>query len=85
MSSIIIFYHFVFYRTLRCQPAKWDAELFLPAKRARLFWGNIPNLYADQTTDKPPPYLDQILEPYRKAQVITLPTITTTFHSQCGK
>ncbi|XP_034251362.1 DNA (cytosine-5)-methyltransferase 3C-like [Thrips palmi] len=72
-------------KTLQCRPAKWDASQYLPAKRARLFWGNIPNLHGDQKTEQPPPYLDKILEPYRKAQVVSLPTITTTYHSQCGR
>lgn len=69
-------------KTLNCKPATWDAIQFLPAKRARLFWGNIPEMHRKQIVNTPPPLLDDILEPYRKALVQSLPTLTTTFHSQ---
>lgn len=69
-------------RYLKCPPAVWDAVHFLPAKRARFFWGNIPRLSQGPSLDQLPAQLDSILEPYRRALAPRLPTITTTFHSQ---
>ena len=82
--NLVCFFLFVLFRFLGCKPAKWDSLAFLPVQRERLFWGNIPNLHSQQVPEKPPVSLNDLLEPYRRAAVTVLGTLTTTYHSQCS-
>lgn len=43
-GEIITIYVF-FVLILKCEPALWDAKHFTAQRRARYFWGNIPDMY----------------------------------------
>lgn len=67
-------------RFFQCEPALWDAKYFSAMKRARYFWGNIPEMYCPvQYVNKElhSKMLQESLFPTRKAAIQKIRTITT--------
>nr|XP_054919869.1 DNA (cytosine-5)-methyltransferase 3C-like [Dermacentor andersoni] len=77
-------YRRIISRFFQCQPTLLDACCFSPQARARLFWGNIPGMYASLNPELvPSSSLDSILDPHlrRKAAVRKVRTVTTNANS----
>ncbi|XP_049519757.1 DNA (cytosine-5)-methyltransferase 3C-like [Dermacentor silvarum] len=77
-------YRRIISRFLQCQPTLLDACYFSPQARARLFWGNIPGMYATLNPELVQSIsLGSILDPRlnRKAAVQKVRTVTTNPNS----
>lgn len=86
LLSLNFILHFMseFLSDLGVQPVIRDSKDYGAMKRERLLWGNTPGL--DSRRHLGPEdmiSLQHVLKPYRKANVLILPTIRTTTHSQC--
>ncbi|XP_077531205.1 DNA (cytosine-5)-methyltransferase 3A-like [Haemaphysalis longicornis] len=78
-------YRGIISRFLQCEPALLDGRFFSPQARARLFWGNIPGMYAslDPQQVQQSAGLDKILDPLlnRRPAVEKIRTVTTNANS----
>ncbi|XP_077531201.1 DNA (cytosine-5)-methyltransferase 3B-like [Haemaphysalis longicornis] len=78
-------YRGIISRFLQCEPALLDGRFFSPQARARLFWGNIPGMYAslDPQQVQQSAGLDKILDPLlnRRPAVEKIRTVTTNPNS----
>ncbi|KAK3918155.1 DNA (cytosine-5)-methyltransferase 3B [Frankliniella fusca] len=70
--------------TLGCDPIVRCSSSFVPMNRKRYFWHNLPEVYCFMATHKNFLTLQDYLEPYRKALVQKVPTLTTNVAAQCS-
>ncbi|XP_034243140.1 DNA (cytosine-5)-methyltransferase 3C-like [Thrips palmi] len=69
-------------RSIGCEPFVHNAKKYGYMKRARLFWNNFPQIEDEENNSNEGGHLGDILSCNRTANVMILPTLTTTYQSQ---